>query len=44
MCKTDIMQKNKEHIDMMIQENLMGKKLGEDLAILKVNRKFEFPL
>ena len=29
---------------MMTQENLMGKKLGEDLATLKVNRKFEFPL
>ena len=43
MCKTDIMQKNKEHIDMMTQENLMGKKLGKDLAILKVNKKFEFP-
>ena len=43
MCKTDIMRKNKEHIDMMTQENLMGKKLGKDLAILKVNKKVEFP-
>ena len=30
MCKTDIMRKNKEHIDMMTQENLTNKKVGED--------------
>ena len=30
MCKTGIMQKNKEHIDMMTQENLTDKKVGED--------------
>ena len=32
MCKTDIMRKNKEHIDMMAQENLTSKKPGEDLT------------
>ena len=33
MCKTDIMQKkNKEHTDMMTQENPIDKKLGEDLT------------
>ena len=30
MCKTDRMRKNKEHIDMMTQENLTDKKVGED--------------
>ena len=30
MCKTGIMRKNKEHIDMMTQENLTDKKVGED--------------
>ena len=30
MCKTDIMRKNKEHINMMTQENLTDKKVGED--------------
>ena len=34
MCKTNIMQKNREYIDMTTQENLTGKKLGNDLAIL----------
>ena len=32
MCKTDIMRKDKEHKDMMTQENLTGKKLGNDLT------------
>ena len=32
MRKTDIMQKNKEHTDLMIQENLTGKKPGENLT------------
>ena len=32
MCKTDIMRKNKEHIDLMTQENLTYKKLEEDLT------------
>ena len=32
MCKTDIMQKYKEHTDMMTQENQTGKKPGEDLT------------
>ena len=31
MCKTYIMRKNKENKDMMTQENLTGKKHGEDL-------------
>ena len=34
MCKTNIMEKNREYIDMTTQENLTGKKLGNDLAIL----------
>ena len=32
MCKTDIMRKDKEHKDMMTQENLTGKKPGDDLT------------
>ena len=32
MCKTDIMRKDKEHKDMMTQENLTGKKLEKDLT------------
>ena len=32
MCKTDIMRKNKEYIDMMTQENLISKKTEEDLT------------
>ena len=32
MCKTDIMRKNKEHIDMITQENLISKKPEEDLT------------
>ena len=32
MCKTDIMRKNKEHTDMMTQENLTNKKPREDLT------------
>ena len=32
MCKIDIMRKNKEHIDLMTQENITGKNPGEDLT------------
>ena len=32
MCKTNIMHKNKEHKNVMTQENLTGKKLGNDLT------------
>ena len=32
MCKTDIMQKNKEHKNVMTQENLTSKKPVNDLT------------
>ena len=32
MCIIDIMRKNKEHKNMMTQENLTGKKPGDDLT------------
>ena len=32
MCKTNITRKNKEHKDMMTQENLTSKKPGNDLT------------
>ena len=32
MCKTNITRKNKEHKDMMTQENLTSKKPGYDLT------------
>ena len=32
MCKTNIMRKYKEYNDMITQENLTGKKPGDDLT------------
>ena len=40
MCKTDIMRKNKEYKDMMTQENLTGKKPGQDLIYPQGKNRF----